>query len=71
MRYVIHPGYVRSANDGQLHYITAGQLIKLYQLPQNSRVLIIAHAYPTPGFREEPGDVHLYPRRDGNYTLPT
>lgn len=69
-RYLIHPGHVRSANDGQLHYVTADQLIKLYQLPQNSRVVIIAHADPTPSFNDLPGDVHLWPRRDGKYSLP-
>ncbi len=71
MRYVLHPGYVSSIHDGQFHYITADQLIKLYQLPPNSRVWIITHADPKPGYREEPGDVHLHPRRDGDYTLPT
>jgi hypothetical protein len=70
-RYIIHPGYVVSANDGHLHYITAGQLVKLYQLPQNTPVVIISRQDPTWSYREEPGDVHLYPRRDGDYSLPS
>lgn len=32
IRYVIHPGYVFSKNDGQCHYINGRQLIRLYGL---------------------------------------
>ena len=31
-RYIIHPGWIRSARDGNLHYITARTLMSLCQL---------------------------------------
>jgi hypothetical protein len=57
-------------NDGQLYFITAGQLIKLYQLPPNARVLIIQPEDPSPDSHSQPGDVHLHPRYDGDYSCP-
>lgn len=72
VRYIIHPGWVRSENDGDLRYITASRLISLYQInPRDPKILCVIDKYGT-GFEisETPGDIHLYPRADDNYSLP-
>jgi hypothetical protein len=67
-RYVLHPGYVRSRIDGDLHFITAAVLAQLYNVPMRKCVV------------HRPGDVftgsglpknlvHLYPRYDGDYRV--
>jgi len=30
--YALHPGFIRSVNDGDLHFISAGRLAYLYEL---------------------------------------
>ena len=74
IRYVVHPGWVRSRNDGQDHFIRAGRLIHLYRvnpreciivpyphtLADLDRALIIERTLP-------PDVEHLYPRYDGHY----
>lgn len=70
-RYALHAGYVVSRNDGQQHYISCAKLQRLYNLPPRD---CICHELGNPrsqGLREEQGIVHLYPRSDGNYQLPT
>lgn len=68
VRYVLHPGYVTSATDGQRHWISGPRLAVLHGLGSRDwRGVVSAGDH---GYRELPGDVHLYPRRDGNYTLP-
>ena len=67
-RYVLHPGYVRSATDGQDHFIGGVQLAALYGVNiLDLYGVVFGHR---PGYREQPGDVHLHPRYDGNYSLP-
>lgn len=81
VRYIIHPGWIRSARDGNLHYITARTLMSLYQL--NLHDPSVHHPIDHPsihyvvdqdgrgfGICETPGDIHLYPRADGDYSLP-
>lgn len=81
VRYIIHPGWIRSARDGSLHYITARTLMSLYQL--NLHDPSVHHPIDHPsihyvvdqdgrgfGICETPGDIHLYPRADGDYSLP-
>lgn len=63
-RYVLHPGWVTSRNDGDRHYITAIRLAELYGVhPACCRV-------SSPDAKDKEGEVHLYPRYDGNYSLP-
>lgn len=74
-RYVLHPGPVKSRNDGQVHYISAAQLADRYGVSLRECI-----TYPQDGGTEgaikrrlwrDPVDaVHLYPRHDGNYQLP-
>jgi hypothetical protein len=63
-RFVLHPGWVVSRNDGQRHYIDGRALRRLYQVPEGECVVT---AGKWPGIGERPGDVHLYPDVRGVY----
>lgn len=65
IRYVIHPGYVFSKNDGQRHYINGRQLIRLYGL--NHAECVIASEQN--GWCAPAGCIHLRPRSSGNYKI--
>lgn len=65
MRYVLHPGYVTSRNDGDTHFIGGPRLARLYGVDIQDCVF-----GDVPSYREEDGDIHLRPRSDGNYALP-
>jgi hypothetical protein len=70
-RLVLHPGHVESSTDSQLHYLDAPTLARLYGIPLQQCVVLDGHRPETfVGFQQEPGDVHLYPRRDGRYEVP-
>lgn len=62
--YILHPGMVRSRNDGDLHYIDAASLAQLYGVQLRDCVV---HLYNEPlrlrGLDQE-DLVHLYPRND-------
>ena len=78
-RYLLCPGTVRSATDGDYHYITATNLAQLYGVPMDRCVVL-----PD---RDTPWEIRdrmrylemvakgemlkLAPRANGNYTLPT
>lgn len=68
IRYILHPGWVESWNDGDRHYIDAPKLARLYGVPWNQ---CIVHDPMRPetraGFVGLPTDKHLWPRKDGRY----
>ena len=64
-KYCVHPGEVRSKNDGDLHYIDATNLVRLYQLKRGT--YRIFHN-PTDHAMREPL-ICLYPRYDGRYSV--
>lgn len=68
-RVVIHPGFVRSVTDGDVHYLTGYTLRRLYGLEHYANVVILS---PTSmlGFRNQKGDIHLYPSGVGRYERP-
>ena len=70
IRYVLHEGFVTSRRDGQRHFIGHGQVARLYGVNPSECL-----RYPRPPYdlswQESPGLIHLYPRSDGNYTLPS
>lgn len=70
LRYVLHPGRVTSKNDGQRHYITALSLADLYGVNLRDCTVVLSGEEDRPGYREQPGDIHLRPRIDGDYRLP-
>lgn len=66
-RYVLYPGRVRSKNDGELHYISAKMLARLYGVALEECYVF----RPGPGQEGLPeGLIHLSPQYDGDYTLP-
>lgn len=72
-RYVICPGWVGSASDGDRHYIGWQELVRLYGVhPDKCVVYEPAPWWPQSlyRFRFPPHLIRLGPRRDGDYTLP-
>lgn len=67
IRYVLHPGYVVSATDGQEHFIGGPRLASLYRVDILDPRVVFGDM---PGYREQAGDIHLRPRSDGRYELP-
>lgn len=67
--YVLHGGRVTSRSDGDVHYISAQQLAYCYRLPKDSWVSKDNYNSRT-SHNGNKMVIHLYPREDGNYTLP-
>jgi len=59
-KFVLLPGYVTSQYDGQDHYISAGQLMKLYKVRQEECVI-------WDPYNSYIGLTFLGPRYDGQY----
>lgn len=68
IHFVLHPGTIRSATDGDIHWINATRLAGLYGVPLSK--CTIAGRPDSRGYQERCGDIHLYPREDGDYRLP-
>jgi hypothetical protein len=69
-RFILHPGYVRSTSDGQEHYISAGQLARLYGVDQEECVIYSEHSkFRNPMDRDPElrNLMPLFPRQDGKY----
>lgn len=65
VRYVLHPGYIRSKNDGDRHFIGGPRLARLYG------VSLLDCVYgDVPTYTPREGDIHLRPRFNGDYQLP-
>ncbi|MEX3635980.1 hypothetical protein [Paraburkholderia sp. BR14320] len=73
--YVLHPGIVTSRQGGVSHFINAARLAELYGVPMDACAIA-----PEPrafdraaSWRTDPyaGLIHLYPRPDGVYVLPS
>lgn len=60
IKYNVWPGYVRSKNDGQTHYIGPGQLMRLYNVSP-SECVIRSNTHK--------GLIDLKPSYEGNYSL--
>lgn len=68
-RYAVYPGSGWSRNDDQRHYIAFRELCGLYGVDQGECV-DMGPGGNRRGFREPPGMIRLYPRNDGDYTVP-
>jgi hypothetical protein len=66
-KYLVCPGRIRSRADGDLHFISARQLIHLYGV--NPAECMIRRPGIVPQ-KELEGKVILAPRYDGDYSLP-
>lgn len=62
-RFAVYPGFVRSISDGQQHYISGGQLIKLYGLPEQDCYIV----RNIPGEQVDPSLFPLFPLPRGDY----
>ena len=68
--YVLVPGYVISKRDYDKHYINAKQLQRLYRVnPANC--IEAPTGLRARGWKPPADAVFLYPRSDGDYSLPT
>jgi len=66
--WVLCPGFVKSKNDGQTHYIHKKQLRQLYELKYLDYVLTEEEYSDRKGIRpDEVFVIKLYPRYEGDY----
>jgi len=65
-RYIVHPGYVRSKNDGDKHWIGFHEICRLYRVNPRECVNAGIPNYTNLGLRLTP----LYPNENGDYSLP-
>lgn len=65
--YVLFPGYVRSRNDSQLHYVSAAELARLYGV-NFDKCLVVYDV--TLGYIKKDNYVELRPDHSGKYELP-
>lgn len=78
VRYVICPGTTVSRTDGNRHFISAGELMRLYGVNPAECVIcpsvfddsLAADVTRTLVHRNHKSAVWLAPRSDGNYSLP-
>jgi hypothetical protein len=66
---VLCPGPVVSKNDGQEHWISPAQLVWLYRVDPRECVVHPSGA-ALDGWTWPEGAIGLYPRFDGDYSLP-
>ena len=64
--YVLHPGRVTSKNDGDVHFISADNIAKLYRLPHGSWRAAAYHS-DLERCLVRGDDINLFPRFDGEY----
>lgn len=76
-KYVLCPGWVRSQNDGDRHYIQAWKLARLYGVPPEECITFDPpNGWPSSLIesamkaQDLHGLIRLYPRSDGDYTIP-
>lgn len=64
-RFVLHPGEVNGK------YFTGLELAKLYgvEVPRKDWYILHNTDEARAKFVDQPNDIHLYPRSDGNYNL--
>jgi len=65
-KYVIFPGWIRSKNDGDRHFIGVGALAELYQV-NLSECLVYDDHMPSHFYD---GLIRLHPKYNGDYTIP-
>lgn len=69
VRHFVHPGYVRSRTDEDIHFISFPMLCRLYKLnPMDPNVINAQMGLKRKGYRPLDSDRHYYPRYDGKYT---
>lgn len=69
-KYLVVPGHVTSQNDGDVHYIGAWQLIRLYGVKREECVIWMEGGARPEGVNMPDSLIVLKPRDDGNYERP-
>ena len=64
-KYVVHPGWITSKNDGDRHFVSSNALVRLYGVNPSECMI----KYPTSAPAPE-GMIHLYPDYSGEYLVP-
>lgn len=70
IKYVLHPGFVKSKNDGDKHFIGPQQLMKLYRVEVKECLLHGSPRYELPKVYRNLNLIHLYPDPTGDYVIP-
>ncbi len=66
-KYLIIPGFVRSVNDGEMHFISGAKLITLYNLnPQDCQIADVSRPHWQAGYILKDW-ICLEPRTYGDY----
>ena len=73
IKYVLSPGWVRSASDGQSHYISAPRLAQLYGVKLADCIVANEECsfYEQLSGLRHVALVSLGPKSNGDYSLPT
>jgi len=58
VRIILHPGNIKSETDGDIHFVSADSLRRLYDLKPNYPVVINSSTT-----RYSDDDIHLYPQQ--------
>lgn len=66
-KFALHPGWVRSQSDGDMHYISAAQLAGLYGIHHNEYIIWDPERRETYFGRTWMDYIHLFVKSDGNY----
>ena len=66
--YAIHGDIVVSQRDGDIHFVSAPMLARLYGL-QPGQWIDATRAQSMFGLKNPEDLIHLYPRSDGDYSL--
>lgn len=69
IKYCLHPSRIPSKADGQLHYIDAVTLARLYNVPMNECYIVYVNAPETWIAVKDKNLIHLYPKYDGDYKI--
>lgn len=67
VKYLVEGGWVTSKNDGDSHYISTEQLIKLYGVPKSECLMYHSQHRYTEEYLDSL--IYLCPQPSGNYNL--
>ncbi len=69
-RYVVHPGQMRSKTDGDMHWIGARDLMRLYGVSPDECFVVDEHrSAASSGWDGRDDLIHLWPSYDGSYIV--
>ena len=63
--YVLHPGTIRSINDSDTHFIGAGKLIRLFNVPRDRYIVYDYDRHHST--LDQECYIHIYPSEGGRY----